>query len=185
MANIKQCASQAIVCVGGNTQETATLIPHTSDRKMITKDQQSASKPTQTPILDFTADLIYMLGNISALTNTKWYLGILFNDTSNLWLQIAEVGEAVLGKYLVRLQAGNEPNLYADHRHRLQTYGPFNYFGEFGTIVQAIGGDSNIPVKNNLIGPSVATGAWTPEMVWDMGFIPAYMNSLSTLSVEQ
>ena len=84
MANIKQHASQAIICVGGNTQETATLIPHTFDGKMITKDQQSSSKPTQTPILDFTADLIYMLGNISALTNTKWYLGILFNDTSNL-----------------------------------------------------------------------------------------------------
>ena len=83
------------------------------------------------------------------------------------------------------MQAGNEPDLYADHGHCLQTYGPFNYFGEFGTIVQAIGGDSNIPVKNNLIGPSVATGAWTPEMVWDTGFIPAYTNSLSALSVKQ
>ena len=83
------------------------------------------------------------------------------------------------------MQAGNEPDLYVDHGHHLQTYGPFNYFGEFGTIVQAIGGDLNIPAKNNLIGPSVATGAWTPEMVWDMGFIPAYMNSLSALSVEQ
>ena len=78
MANIKQCAGQAIIRVGGNTQETATLVPHTSDGKMITKDQQSASNPTQTPILDFTADLIYMLGNISALMNTKWYLGIPF-----------------------------------------------------------------------------------------------------------
>ena len=84
MANIKQCAGQAIVRVGGNTQKTTTLIPHTSDRKMITKDQQSTSNPTQTPILDFMADLIYMLGNISALMNTEWYLGILFNDTSNL-----------------------------------------------------------------------------------------------------
>ena len=184
MANIKQCPGQAIVCVGGNTQETATLVPHTSDRKMITKDQQSTSKPTQTPILDFMADLIYILGNISALTNTKWYLGILFNDASNLRLKIAEVGEAVLGEHLIGLQAGNEPNLYVDHGHRLQTYGPFNYFGEFGMIVQAIGSDSNIPVKNNLIGPSVATGTWMPEMVWDMGFIPAYTNSLSTLSVE-
>ena len=185
MANIKQHAGQAIIHVGGNTQETATLIPHTSDGKMITKDQQSASNPTQTPILDFTADLIYMLGNISAFMNTKWYLGILFNDTSNLQFQIAEVGEAVLGKHLIGLQAGNKPDLYADHGHCLQTYGPFNYFGEFGTIVQAIGGDSNIPVKNNLIGPSVATGAWTPEMVWDTGFIPAYTNSLSALSVKQ
>ena len=90
-----------------------------------------------------------------------------------------------MGEHLIGLQAGNEPDLYADHGHCLQTYGPFDYFGEFGMIVQAIGGDLNIPVKNNLIGPSVATGTWTLEMVWDTGFIPAYTNSLSALSVKQ
>ena len=51
--------------------------------------------------------------------------------------------------------------------------------------MQAIANDPNIPVKNNLIGPSVATGAWTPEMVWDTGFITPYSNSLSALAVEQ
>jgi hypothetical protein len=57
--------------------------------------------------------------------------------------------------------------------------------GEFGVMVQAINNNPNIPVKNNLIGPSVATGSWTPEMVWDTGFIPSYTNSLSALAVEQ
>jgi hypothetical protein len=52
-------------------------------------------------------------------------------------------------------------------------------------MVQAIGNDSNIPVKNNLIGPSIATGAWTPEMVWDTGFVTSYANSLLALAVEQ
>ena len=35
------------------------------------------------------------------------------NDTTNLHLQIAEVSEAVLGRNLLGLQVGNEPDLYA------------------------------------------------------------------------
>lgn len=34
------------------------------------------------------------------------------NDTSNLRLQIAEVGEAILGDNLLGFQLGNEPDLY-------------------------------------------------------------------------
>ena len=30
---------------------------------------------TGTPVLAFTPDLIYMLGNVSSLVNVKWYLG--------------------------------------------------------------------------------------------------------------
>jgi len=71
------------------------------------------------------------------------------------------------------------------HGHRPAAYSPFDYFGEFGTMVQAINNDANIPAKNKLIGPSVATGPWTPEMVWDTGFISSYTNSLAALAVEQ
>jgi len=70
-----------------------------------------------------------MLGNISSLVDVKWFLGthslsyfpsslpfrqltigLPFNDTSNLRLQIAEIGESVLdpGGYLLGLQVGNE-----------------------------------------------------------------------------
>lgn len=113
MANIKQRAGRVHVRVGGNTQETATLVDSIPDGKAIEKDKTSATNPTATPGLIFTAEIIYMLGNISALANVKWYLGIPFNDTANLRLQIAEVGEAVLGDNLLGLQAGNEPDLYA------------------------------------------------------------------------
>lgn len=51
-------------------------------------------------------------------------------------------------------------------------------------MVQAIANDQEIPVRNNLIAPSVS-GTWTPEMVWDTGFIPAYTNELGALAVEQ
>jgi hypothetical protein len=71
------------------------------------------------------------------------------------------------------------------HGHRPASYSPFDYFGEFGNVINAINADNNIPVKNQLIGPSIATGAWTPEMVWDTNFIPTYTNSLGALAVEQ
>ncbi len=71
-----------------------------------------------------------MLGNVSSLVNVKWYLGkwlccdhkipctdlqrlgIPFNDTSHLRLEIAEHGEEILGDNLIGFQAGNEPDLY-------------------------------------------------------------------------
>jgi hypothetical protein len=45
--------------------------------------------------------------------------------------------------------------------------------------------DSGILNTNMLIAPSVATGPWTPEQVWDTGFIEKYSNNLFCLSVEQ
>lgn len=113
MANIKQRAGRVHIRIGGNTQETATLVASIPDGKAIEKDKTSATNPTSTPGLLFTAEIIYMLGNISALANIKWYLGVPFNDTANLRLQIAEVGEAVLGDNLLGLQVGNEPDLYS------------------------------------------------------------------------
>jgi hypothetical protein len=113
MANIKQRAGSVHVRIGGNTQETATLVASIADGKAIEKDKGAATNPTQTPALLFTAEIIYMLANISALANVKWYLGVPFNDTANLRLQIAEVGQAILGDNLIGLQAGNEPDLYA------------------------------------------------------------------------
>lgn len=68
---------------------------------------------TETPALLYTPDILYLLSNISALVNTKWYLGVPLNDTSNLRLAIAEYGERILGDNLLGLQVGNEPDLYA------------------------------------------------------------------------
>ena len=59
-----------------------------------------------------------MLRAISSFVNVHWHLGIPFNDTTNLRLAIAERGQAILGDYLMGLQVGNEPDLYADHGHR-------------------------------------------------------------------
>ena len=40
-------------------------------------------------------------------------IGVPFNDTSNLRLGIAELGEAILGDNVLGYQVGNEPDLYA------------------------------------------------------------------------
>ena len=45
--------------------------------------------------------------------------------------------------------------------------------------------DSGIRNKNMLIGPSVSSIGWTPEQVWDTGFINTYSPHLSALAVEQ
>ncbi len=70
------------------------------------------------------------------------------------------------------------------HQHRPSTYSPFDYFGEFGVVVQAIGNDSSIPVRDNLIAPSVS-GTWSPEDIWNTGFIPSYSSQLGSIAVEQ
>lgn len=72
-----------------------------------------------------------MLSNISSLVNVWWWLGTMqagvgvafsdvtlgipMNDTTNLRLGIAEVAESILGDRLIGLQAGNEPDLYAQY----------------------------------------------------------------------
>jgi hypothetical protein len=73
---------------------------------------------------------------------------------------------------------------FSRHKHRNQTYGPQDYTNEFGQLVAALAKDSHVPVKNNLIGPSVS-GTWTPETVWNTGFISQYTASLGALAVEQ
>ncbi|EMD34946.1 glycoside hydrolase family 79 protein [Gelatoporia subvermispora B] len=183
MALVAERGGSVHIRVGGNTQETATVVPSLPDGKMIEKDKGDSTNPTQTPALLLTPELMYMMNNVSALINVKWYLGIPFNDTSNLRLQIAEYGEAILGDNILGFQLGNEPDLYVNHDHRPPGWNETNYFEEFGLVINAIGQDSNIPVKNTLIAPSVS-GTWSPEDVWDTGFIPAYQNSLGALAVE-
>ena len=71
------------------------------------------------------------------------------------------------------------------HLHRGPDYSPSDYATEFGIVAQAVAQDSNIPTKNNLIGPSVASGPWKPEDVWATGFIQNYQDVLGALAVEQ
>ncbi|KAI0739385.1 glycoside hydrolase family 79 protein [Daedaleopsis nitida] len=186
MALMVERAGAVHVRVGGNSQETAFMVDSFADGGILEKDKENASNPTGTPVLAFTPDLIYMLSNVSSLVNVKWYLGVPFNDTTNFRFQIAEVAEVVLGDNLLGFQAGNEPDLYGSHQHRKEGYSQFDYFGEFAQLTQAYQADANVANKKSLIAPSVQGADWgpRPEAVWDTGFVQAYDQYLSALSVE-
>lgn len=47
MANLQQRVGRVDVRVGGNTQETATLVPSTSDGKILEKDKAGATNPAR------------------------------------------------------------------------------------------------------------------------------------------
>lgn len=66
----------------------------------------------------------------------------------------------------------------------LQDYAPADYAADFGLMVKALADDPRVANRSNLIGPNLA-GIWTPEQVWDTGFVQTYTTSLSALAVEQ
>ncbi|KAF5353171.1 hypothetical protein D9757_012643 [Collybiopsis confluens] len=183
MANLARRGGAVYVRVGGNTQDFAVLVDSLPDGKILEKDIEGSSNPTNTPPLKFTEDLLVMMRKISDFVNVRWYLGVPFNDT-NWRLGIIERGEQILGDHLLGVQAANEPDLYAGHLHRNNTYGPNDYLGEMQSLISAIDADSKIQNPNCLIAPNLATGAWTPEMVWDTGFVDILSSSLAYLAVE-
>lgn len=56
--------------------------------------------------------------------------------------------------------------------------------GEVEVAISKMAADSLIPVKNNLIVPSVS-GTWSPESVWNTGILQTCGESLIALAVEQ
>ncbi|KAI0823157.1 hypothetical protein BC628DRAFT_1325396 [Trametes gibbosa] len=195
MALLVERGGAVHVRVGGNTQETAFMVDSFPDGKIMEKDKEDASNPTSTPVLAYTVDLLYMLGNVSSLVNVKWYLGIPFNDT-NWRLQIAEFGEEILGDNLLGFQAGNEPDFYGVHFHRPLDYSPWDYFGEFGLLTGTYANNTKITRKKTLIAPSTEGSVWKdplnpdnapqgPEAVWNTGFVQQYDEFLSALAVER
>ncbi|KAI0772364.1 hypothetical protein BD413DRAFT_612530 [Trametes elegans] len=186
LANVAERAGRVRVRVGGNTQETATLVDSLRDNAIIEKDKSvdgASARTGQTPTLVYTSELFNLLSHVSALVNAKWYLGIPMNDTSNLRLQIAETADAILGDNVLGYQVGNEPDLYASHGHRPPTYNVSDYSDEFGVIMNAVQQDSKITSRNNLIAPSLQ-GTWTPEDLFTTGFLDSYASSLSTIAME-
>ncbi|KAF8576860.1 glycoside hydrolase family 79 protein [Ramaria rubella] len=185
LANIKARAGHSVVRVGGNTQEKAVFFPEgLGGGESILKTSDDASDPTDTPTIDVGVDLIYAMANISALVNTQWYIGVPFNDTSNPRLEIAESGEQILGDFLLGLQLANEPDLYGDHGLRPSNYSPANFVTDYGVMIQAFQSDSSVQNKSKLVGPSICCN-WSPEQVFDAGFLTDYTSELAYLSVEQ
>jgi hypothetical protein len=66
MANLQQRAGQVLVRVGGNTQDTAVLVPSTPDGHIIEKDLASVTNPVccfPSPLLLETKRESYLISN--------------------------------------------------------------------------------------------------------------------------
>ncbi|KAF7967357.1 hypothetical protein HWV62_34635 [Athelia sp. TMB] len=188
MSLLKARCGGVHIRVGGNSQETATVVTYDLPNGEFLEKAAIASDTTQTPALLITPDLVYAMSNISALVpGVKWYLGVPMNDTSHLRLQIAEYGEAILGDNLLGFQVGNEPDLYGKDQFggRPTTYSPQDYFTEFGQEMTGINADAQIPTKGNIVGPSVTGDVWSPEDIFNTGYLTAYSADLGFISVEK
>ncbi|KAG6907146.1 hypothetical protein DXG01_010321 [Tephrocybe rancida] len=183
MAQITQRSGGVHIRMGGNTQDFAYWVDSIPDGHATAKEKSDPKNPTLTPAVTYSDELFYLAANISSLVNVEWYMGIPFNDT-NWRLGIAEKAQSILGDHLIGLQAGNEPDYYLAHGHRVEPYGPAEYANEFQNLVQAVKDDANLPIKNMLIGPSLASGPWTPEQVWDVGYLDRFKDVLSAITVE-
>uniref|UniRef100_D8QFJ7 Glycoside hydrolase family 79 protein n=1 Tax=Schizophyllum commune (strain H4-8 / FGSC 9210) TaxID=578458 RepID=D8QFJ7_SCHCM len=172
--------------LGGNTQEFAFMVDDLGDGKAVSKQKAESNNPTETPAVIYTMDLFYLMSNVSSLVDVRWVLGVPFNETD--WrLEIAQYGTQILGDKLLALQIGNEPDLYVAHGHRPDTYTPATYSDEFascGDALDAAGIRTDKYLIGTLIGPSVATGDWRPEDVWDTGFLDRHKDRLGILAVE-
>ncbi|KAJ7671748.1 hypothetical protein B0H17DRAFT_989262 [Mycena rosella] len=188
MANIQQRAGSVMVRVGGNTQESATLVDTLDNGRILEKNLTGVTGTTQTPPLDFTRDLLYTMSNISSFVNVHWFLGLPWFVTQPFNLGIMTAADEILGDYLLGFQAGNEPDMYALHGHRPSTYSPYDYGGEISDLLSQIastGADPTGRSQKLLVGPNIADFAWTPEQVWDSGFVDTFSDNLAYLAVEK
>ncbi|KAJ6540793.1 hypothetical protein DFH09DRAFT_63429 [Mycena vulgaris] len=188
MANLQQRAGSVMVRVGGNTQESATLVDELPNGRILLKNYTGITGTTQTPPLDFTRDLLYLMRNISDFVNVHWFLGIPWFVTTPFDTGIVTAADEILGDFLLGLQAANEPDMYTLHGHRGATYGPYDYGGEFSDFLaqlEATGADPTGRAKTILIGPNIATFSWSLEQVWDSGFVDKFSSNLAFLATEK
>ncbi|EJD02698.1 uncharacterized protein FOMMEDRAFT_140601 [Fomitiporia mediterranea MF3/22] len=188
MSTLTSRAGMLYLRIGGNTQDKATILADgLPDGKTIEKADDNAST-TFTPRLLVSPNILYAMNNISSLLPIKWFLGVPFNDTQNPRLLMGELGEKILGDNLLGLQLGNEPDLYFNNQIRPADYNPTQYNSEWGQVLQAYMSDTSISNNSMFIAPSVCCGpmpGWTPEMVWDTGFLDNYKDHLSWISVQR
>lgn len=59
MANLQQRGGQVLIRVGGNTQETAVLVPSTPDGLIIEKDLAGVTNPVCLLLLSKKRDILF------------------------------------------------------------------------------------------------------------------------------
>ncbi|KAF7318924.1 Glyco-hydro-79C domain-containing protein [Mycena chlorophos] len=188
MGNIQQRAGSVHVRVGGNSQESAKVAETLPDYRVLAKNYTGLTGTTDTPPLEYTLDLLYMMRNISSMVNVHWYMGIPWFITQPFNLDIITYSDQILGPYLLGLQAGNEPDMYSLHGHRPSSYGPYDYMGELSDLLTqsaAANADPSGQALTKIVIGNIADYAWTPEQVWDTGIVTTYSANVGFLAVEK
>jgi len=187
MATLTARSGKVLIRVGGNSQESAAVVPGGLPNDTAVEKVLIGDTKTFTPTLLLSPSLVYAMGNASSLLPIKWFIGVPFNDTSNPRTILGEIAQAVLGDDLIGIQLGNEPDLYFNNGIRLPDYNQTDYFNEFGTVLQDYVNDPNIRNASMFVAPSVCCGdgiGWTPESVFATGFLQSYVNNLAYISVQ-
>jgi hypothetical protein len=95
-----------------------------------------------------------------------------------------------LGDKLLGLQLGNEPDLYHINEIRGPDYSEAQYTQDWGVVLDSYKSNPAITNSKMFVAPSVCCGGegnigWTPEQVFDTGFLDLYADNLAYISVEQ
>lgn len=190
LENIRlRAGTGAILRVGGNSQDTSTLfssgLPDGAELDKINLGV-GANGVINTPITNYSPDLLYLLSNVSSLVGAQWYFGLAFNDTSNdaNALLAAQYVQDILGSNLVALQLGNEPDLYGDHGKRDPSYSIADYMTDFAKVSGDLGNAQSVQRKQTLVGPSICCN-WQIGDVLSAGYLSQFGQDLAQVSVQQ
>ncbi|TYJ52266.1 hypothetical protein B9479_007140 [Cryptococcus floricola] len=161
MANIQNRAGVgAIVRVGGNSQEGSTIFVDGLDEGAAMEKIKVSSGVTDTPIINYSPELFYIMSNITSLVGVDWYFGLAFNET-DVDLQIDNIplaatwAQEILGDSLLGLSVGNEPDLYVDHNHREAGYTVAEYVSEYDATLASIIANGSLLDPSMFLGPSL------------------------------
>lgn len=66
-------------------------------------------------------------------------------------------------------------------------YLPADYSGELDRLFEVVETNDRLPIKNKFVAPSISASQpeWTPELVWQTGFIDHFKDRLYALTVER
>ncbi|EJD02683.1 uncharacterized protein FOMMEDRAFT_156013 [Fomitiporia mediterranea MF3/22] len=188
MSTVISRSENLFLRVGGNTQEQSVLVPQGLEKGAMIEKGADDNSRTNTPALLISPSMIYTMANISSFLPTiRWFLGAPFNDTQSPRMEMAELGQQVLGDKLIGLQLGNEPDLYFQNGLRDPTYNTTQYDADWGEILNDYVQNPNIKNNSMFLAPSVCCGytiGWTMEQVWETGFLDHYKDHLAYISAQ-
>ncbi|WVF70633.1 hypothetical protein IAT40_005426 [Kwoniella sp. CBS 6097] len=192
MANIQNRAGVgALIRVGGNSQEGSTIfVEELPDGGILNKIKVS-DNPTETPIINYSVDLFYLMRNITSLVGVDWYFGLAFNQsdvespTGNVPIA-ATWAQEILGENLLGLSVGNEPDLYVDHNKRQAGWGLSNYVTEYDNMKQSILSDGQLTNQAAFLGPSTCCDVVGFELddVINAGWLTQNVDNLAAVTVQ-